>query len=500
MYRRLLARLGFVFALGCSAGDAGAVDPFFPGLGNNGIDVSRYAIDLDINPVTGTLKGRANLAIKAERRLTSFSLDLHGLTVTSITVNGSRAKFARKKDKLIITPLHALAPNTSFAVAIAYSGTPKALPDPTDVSKEQHFLGWLKNRNSTYVVSEPVGASTFFPSNDEPTDKSTYKFRITVPTGYRGVANGVPVGMTSSGSRVRYDWEMMQPMATWLATVHVNKLNLYSQRTANGTPVRIFYAAYEPLTHVRGYAAATKMIPYFESLIGPYPFKAFGTVVVQDPALYYALETQAMATFPSGPTVPTEVSVAHELAHQWFGNSVTVAQWKDLWIAEGAATYFEILWSNRNDPAAFDSAMLDNYSYVVNAKLGPAVVESATQMFGDRTYNRGAATLYALRQTVGDATFYRILRSFLTKYRGGNATTQNFIDTAANVSGNAAVRTLLKAWLYNASVPALPPTANSVPVKSGAAARMAKRKSIVRPNLFGNQCGRGSHRGAPKVC
>ena len=105
------------------------------------------------------------------------------------------------------------------------------------------------------------------------------------------------------------------------------------------------------------------MLPFFERLVGPYPFESYGSVVVDDPVLYYALETQAMSTFPLG--APTEEVVAHELAHQWFGNSASVAKWEDLWIAEGAATYFEVLWPNRNDPAAFDAAMRDIYDYVV---------------------------------------------------------------------------------------------------------------------------------------
>lgn len=143
------------------------------------------------------------------------------------------------------------------------------------------------------------------------------------------------------------------------------------------------------------------MLIYFEKLIGPYPFASYGTVVVQDPILCYALETQAMSTFPDEDNVPDEAFVAHELAHQWFGNSVSVAKWEDLWIAEGSATYFEVLWPNRNDPAQFDKAMMSSYDYVAKRKLGPVVVEKPQQLFKLRTYYRGAAALYALRLKVG---------------------------------------------------------------------------------------------------
>ncbi len=501
MKRRLFVCLSYVLALSWFSSNALAVDPFFPALGNNGIDVSHYKIELDINPVTGKLNAHATLEIKAEKQLSKFTLDLHGLKINSIRVDGSLAQFVRKQDKVEIKPRVPLPANKIFVVSVTYSGAPEAVPDPTSSGKESTYLGWFKTaRNSTYVVSEPVGASTFFPSNDEPNDKATYAFRVTVPYGYRGVANGTQVAAYTVGNKTSWHWEMKQPMATWLATVHVNKLKVYSLRTSKGLLVRVFYPAGVPLANAQGYAKAATMIPYFESLIGPFPFKDYGSVVVEDPALGYALETQAMSTFPSEPNPPSESSVAHELVHQWFGNSVSVARWEDLWIAEGAATYFEILWKNRKNPPAFDAAMLDNYGYVVNARLGPAVVETPTQMFTDRPYNRGAATLYALQKTVGLTTFFRIMKTFVAENRGGNVTTKDFIDTAVRVSGKASVRALLQSWVYDVGVPALPGTGSKV----GAAAQMSVQKSVqkrvARPSFFGNRCGRGSHRGAPRSC
>jgi aminopeptidase N len=489
-----LASLCSVFATSYLATAALAVDPFFPTLGNNGIDVTNYGINLDIDPITGMVKGRTSLTIKAETRLTSLALDLHGMSISSIQVDGAAAKFSRKRDKVRIIPARAIAQAKTFTVTVTYSGKPQALPDPTAGPKETMYLGWFKTaRNSTYVVSEPVGASTFFPSNDEPTDKATYTFRLTVPYGYHGIANGVQVSTNKVGAKVRSVWQMKQPMATWLATVNVNKFNVYSVRTSNGTPVRIYYPKGSPSSHAPGYAAAAKMIPYFETLIGPYPFESYGSIVVEDPALHYALETQAISTFPSGPIPPSETSVAHELAHQWFGNSASVAAWKDLWIAEGAATYFEILWPHRNDPAGFDKAMRDNYSYVLSAKLGPVVVETPGQMFSDRTYNRGAATLYALQLTVGDAVFRKFLKTLITKYRGKTISTQNFVDTAVTVSGDVSLRPKLRSWIYDQVIPALPKA-------PGSTVAMAARERLVRPDFFGNQCGRGSHRGAPMDC
>lgn len=483
----------FVFCsalLGAAAASdsAMAIDPFFPTFGNNGIDVLHYNIELDVDPVSGQVNARTGLVMRAERRLSSFTLDLHALAVSQVTINGQAADFAQADDKLTITPRRLIAQGSFLWVSVTYAGVPDPLPDPTAPADEL-FLGWFKHRKSTYVVSEPVGASTFFPANDEPTDKATYTFAITVPHGYTGVANGWFVGSKPLGSKRRFSWAMLQPMTTWLATVHVNKFNLDVSRAADGTLIRVYSPEDLPETHVESYAKVGEMLPYMEEKIGKYPFASYGSVVVKDPILYYALETQAMSTFPQGRNPPGEDLVAHEFAHQWFGNSVSVKKWEDLWLAEGTATYFEVLWTHREDPAAFDAAMLDIYDYVADQEIGPAVVEKPEEMFTDRTYYRGAAALYALRQKVGDRIFFTILRHFAQDNRGGNVTSEDFIRTAARFSGDGSVRPLLEAWLYDTAVPALPSMANRV-----------IRKNVPRPDLVGSRCGRGSHRGAPASC
>jgi aminopeptidase N len=480
----LLGSVAGVAATFCSVGPAFAIDPFFPTFGNNGIDVRHYNIDLDVDPVSGTVKGLATLAINAERRLTDFSLDLHGLAVTSVKVNGAPARFTQVDDKLTIRPFTALTPRRLFVVSVTYAGTPDGLTDPTDATYD---LGWFKYGDSTYVVSEPIGASTFFPANDEPTDKATYSFGITVPFGYMGLANGKPIGSTTIGNKTKYRWAMLQPMTSWLATVHVNKFNTYTQQTPNGIPVRVYSTDNASPAHVQGYARAAEMIPYFESLIGPYPFASYGSVLVEDPVLYYALETQAMSTFRLRVRPPSENLVAHELVHQWFGDSISVARWEDLWIAEGTATYFSDQWDFRNDPAGFDAVMFDRYNYVVQEQLGPAIVDAPDQLFSDRTYERGAMALYALRQMVGDTTFIRIMRRFHAESRGGNVTTQGFIDTAERVSANPDVRALLHAWLYEVTVPEFPGFAPAATARSAASASSS-------------YCGRVLHRDVEKMC
>ena len=358
-------------AAGLWASPAAAIDPFFPTFGNNGIDVLHYDLDLAVTPGPGTLEGRAVLWIRAQRRLAELSLDLVGLEVSRVTVDSVPAGFEQADDKLIVRPDEPIRQGAVFRLRVAYAGRPEPIPDPTAPGSDIE-LGWFTFRDASYVVSEPVGASTFYPANDEPTDKATFSIAVTVPADYTAAANGVLRSVRATDTGQRFRWEMRQPMTTWLATVHVNQFRLQETNAADGTPIRVYYTALTPPADVDGYALAGEILTWMEPLVGRYPFGGYGSVVVDDPVLFYALETQAMSTFPLGSA--DEAIVAHELAHQWFGNSASIAKWEDLWLAEGTSTYFEVLWPNRDDPAAFDAAMLEIYDFVLANGIGPAVV------------------------------------------------------------------------------------------------------------------------------
>lgn len=471
-----------------AAGPAHAIDPFFPTFGNNGIDVLNYDLALDVAMPSSKLTARATLTIKSLDDLSRFRLDLAGLKVSRVYVNNGVARFSQADDKLTITPSTKIPKGKTFATIIEYSGTPAPIPDPTVPGDPSYQLGWFKYRGATYALSEPVGASTFYPANDEIDDKATFKtISITVPAGYTAVANGVLKSTTPLGAKTRFLWSMADPMTTWAATVHINKFKLTQLSTTTGKPIRIYSTPSTPAADIEGYAKARPMMAYFETLVGPYPFAGYGSVVVDDPALYYALETQAMSTFPLGAAY--ESIVAHELAHQWFGNDVSPAKWADLWLAEGFATYFEELWPNRASPAAFDAAMRNLYDYAVQEQLGPAVVESGELIFSDRTYVRGALTLYALKLKVGDRLFYDILKAYLAKFNDGNAGSRGFIALAVEVSKDQSVSDLLNDWIYRRPVPPLP--------DAGFATAQTKRSGPVpKPDLVGLRC----HRGAGPAC
>jgi aminopeptidase N len=246
-------------ATGMGATPAAAIDPFFPTFGNNGIDVIRYDLDLEVVPGPGTLDGGAELLILAERWLEEFSLDLAGLDVSRVTVNDVSADFEQANDKLIVMPREPIPRGSVFTLSVAYAGTPDPIPHPTAPGSGIE-LGWFTHRNASYVVSEPVGASTFYPANDEPTDKATFSIAVTVPADYTAAANGVLGSVRTTGSEKRFRWDMRQPMTTWLATVHVNRFRLQLTRAPDGTPIRVYYTAATPQADVDGYALSGEIL------------------------------------------------------------------------------------------------------------------------------------------------------------------------------------------------------------------------------------------------
>ncbi|MGE3291356.1 MAG: M1 family metallopeptidase [Geminicoccaceae bacterium] len=463
--------------IGASYGSAHAIDDFFPTFGNAGIDVRHYAIRLDVEGKGTHVDGRAVLNIRATQRLKEFSLDLSHLKVQSVEIDGIRASFSQKPGKLVIRPARAIPKGDRFKAIIVYAGAPRTIPDPTvDDPSSIPGLGWSRWAQSSYVVSEPVGAGTWYPVNDEPTDKASYRFTVVADEPYTAIANGVPVSVTDLGKRRRYAWEQRQPMASYLAITDIGEFKLERGQSASGVPVRNYITAGTPPEGVAAVRKTAVMVDFVEKLVGRYPFDGYGSVLVDDPNLSYALETQAMSTFPS--SWVDELTVVHELAHQWFGDSVTVAEWRDLWLAEGFATYFEFLWEYRGDQGGFDQALNDLYAFVVSRGVGPAVVSTPQELFAANTYYRGALTLEALRRTVGDKAFWRTVRQWYQTYRNGNATSGDFIKLAAGIGGNR-VRPLLHAWLYEQPVPPMP----GVPAATALAASRASEAAVAPPKL-----------------
>jgi aminopeptidase N len=428
-------------------------DPYLPGHGDRSWSAAHYAIDLDYDVAANRLRGEAVIDALAEEELHRVVLDLAHLDVVKVTVDGrAPARYALRSGRLVLTLRSPIARGAAFRVVVKYGGVPQPLIDT-----HHHDAGWEELSDGVIVAGQPHGAPTWFPCNDRPDDKASYTIAVTTQSDYTVVANGVLTERRRGASSVTWRYEQVEPMATYLATVQVGR---YELRPYAGTAVPM--AAAVPTDVGPGFDAAfgrqPEMMDRFVEWFGPYPFEGYTAVVTSDD-LEIPLESQGLSTFGRNfcrDDWDAIRLVAHELAHQWFGNSVTLARWQDIWLHEGFACYCEWLWSEASGGESADTwahrhhdrlAGLDQDFLV--GEPGPAL------MFDDRLYKRGALTLHALRQRVGDDAFFGLLKDWVAEHAGGSVTTEDFRAFASSHSG-VEMDGLFDAWLMQKELPDLP--------------------------------------------
>ncbi|MFF1697033.1 M1 family metallopeptidase [Streptomyces sp. NPDC058257] len=439
-------------APGPHPGADGVGDSYFPQLGNGGFDVRHYGLDVAYNPDTDRLDGRSTITARATQNLSSFDLDLQKLEVTKIEVNGRRAHFTRSGDEIRISPRDSLHKNKTFTATVTYGGVPEPLSGPIVFGSD---YGWMKTADGVFVACEPNAASTWFPSSDHPGDKAAFDIRIKAPKGLTGVSNGRLVDTYDKGGQTVAHWRESEPMATYLATATIGKFDVKKGRTPAGTPI---YVAIDPVlensNNVDVYGVTAEVTDYWSKIFGPYPFEETGAIVDDMPQAGFSLETQ---TKPVYSAVRSESTIAHELAHQWFGDSVSVEKWKHIWLNEGFATYSQWLWSEHKGTQSAHDAFLAGYnSRPADSAFWQTTVGDPQRdtMFASAVYQRGAMTLQVLRERIGDKAFFKLLPAWTKQNRHGNANTDDFIKLAEKISGKQ-LDALFQTWLFTKGKPAL---------------------------------------------
>jgi len=435
-----------------TAGALGVGDPYFPGLGNGGYDVKHYTLALTWNADEGTIDGIATIEAEATQDLSSFSLDLAGMSVAGVTVDGVPAKADHADRELVVTPDDAVPAGESFTAVVTYGGTPTPVSDGTDLFD----VGWQTDGREAFVVNEPAGAATFFPVNDHPSDKATYTFEITAPADQVVAANGLLAGERDEGDGTRtWTYEAGDPMASYLVQIAIGDYELVDAGAVGGVVLRHAFHRSLAATARRATERTAEMIDVLDDVFGPYPFEAYGVLAV-DEDLGFALETQTLTIIGSdvaGSGRRAEEILLHELAHQWVGDAVSPATWKDVWLNEGFATYSEWLWSERTGGAT--AAARARALRGTRADLDtPPGDPGSRELFAVTVYWRGGMTLQALREQVGDDAFFRILREWVDGHLDSVAATPEFIALAEQVSGQQ-LDDLFQRWLYEPGLPSL---------------------------------------------
>lgn len=433
----------------------GSPGGYFRKHGDVTYDVVHYDLRLGYQVEGNQLRGRAELTAVARVDVAELRLDLSGLQVTKVAVDGAAAaRYERKNGKLVIRPRRPVAAGQQFQVVVSYHGK----PEPVDE------MGWEELADGVIVAGQTNGAPTWFPCNDRPDDKAAYRIEVTAPSAYHVVSNGILAESRRGASATTWVYEQREPMAAYLATVQLGR---YQARQVSDAPVPITMVLPERMArrYENAFRRQREMLHYFAATFGDYPFASY-TVVVSEDELEIPLEAQGLSVFGSNflkPGWDNERLVAHELAHQWFGNSLTLASWHDIWLHEGFACYSEWLWSQHSGGRSADEQAREAWSRLAGKPQDILLGDPGPDdMFDDRVYKRGALLLHAVRLTVGDAKFFQLLRSWVSQHAYGSVSTPRFVALAERIC-ELPLQDLFDAWLRHLPLPPLPdPPSSSI--------------------------------------
>ena len=432
---------------------APVIDPYLPTAGNFGYRVSRYELELEYKVAINRLGGTATVTAVTLAELQTFSLDLSSaLSVAKVTVNGKRPKhFRTDRDKLHITLADRLPAGAAMTVAVRYSGTPRPKRTPWGE------VGFEELTEGALVAGQPNGASSWFPCDDHPSAKASFRVQIATESAYLTLANGKLLSRRARAGMTTWTYEQSEPTSTYLITLQVGP---YTRRRMAKNGVEIFSVLPDRLRREfdHDFGRQPQMMKLFVKLFGPYPLADGYTVVVTDDDLEIPLEAQGISIFGANHCDGrrgSERLVAHELAHQWFGNSVTAQRWRHIWLHEGFACYAEWLWSDHCGERSADDWARHYHRRLVDSPQDLVLADPGPQdMFDDRVYKRGALALHTLRRRIGDDAFFALLREWTSRYRHASVVTDDFIALAAQYTEDS-LRPLWAAWLYSAEVPEL---------------------------------------------
>lgn len=430
-------------------------DPVYTDFGNPAIDVLRYELALDWQPGRRWLTGTAILYLRMARPATEVRLDLStALSVTNAALNGAAVAPTRQGDHVTLPSGQPLAAGASVTAVLRYEGSPVRAPFP-GVRKDVEALGaHLGEDGEVYSMQEPFGAYTWFPCSDQPSDKALYDVAITAPAGWAGVSSGRFLGTeTAPGGGTITRWHATEPIATYLVAFAVAPLTRHDATGPGGLPMTLWVPSNDP-TMLPIVRMAPDMVAWLAQRLGPYPFASAGVVVVPDPS---AMETQTMVTIGHLTGYRGQSVLLHELAHQWFGDAVTPRTWRDVWLNEGFASYFEMLYSVDRlgaDQARTLRAWWDDEQQT-RRRTGPAGNWDKNQFAEHNVYYGPGLMLHELRLTLGDPLFFAMVHDWIQHHRYTNQDRASFTQWASAYTGRD-LAPIIDKWLDSPTVPPFP--------------------------------------------
>ncbi len=424
-----------------------AGDPRFPELGSADLDVARYDVAVEYDPDERLLAGTVAVTGTFTQPTDRVALDADGPVVTGVASAGEALEFEMVDHELIVELPAVAVAGERFALDVTFS---------SELSVGSSFgerAGLFPTADGLWSVNEPDGVSTWMPVNDHPTDKAAWRFEVTVPEGVAAVANGDLVGTSTAGGRSVWRWDQPEPMASYLVLLLVGRYDVVDDGVHRGVELRHAVLSSRADT-LEPYREATRaQLDFFVDLFGPYPFEHYG-LAIADSVPGLAMETQGLSLFSAADLDGSlgerqQLLLAHELAHQWFGNSVSPASWDDIWLNEGFATYAQWMWFE-----SIGLGSVDDTARQTLRRLPPwgGPVGAPAELFGPYSYDGGAVVLHALRRTIGDDAFFAGLRVWVERHRDATASTADLRSVMEEVSA-VDLESFFETWVASETLP-----------------------------------------------
>ena len=425
-------------------------DSVYPEVGDPLVDALHYDLALAWTPDSDTLVATERLTFRATADSEDFQLDFDDvLDIASLTIDGDAATFDRSDKDLVVH--HPVQADQDYDLELHYSGTPEPYAAPTERTDFSLGEGWhVTPEHQVWTIQEPYGAFTWYAANDQPADKAFYDFSLTVPAPWTGIANGALTDTTEADGLRTTTWHLDEPASSYLVTVAFGDYTATHLKSDSGVPVTIWGPTDDP-SALGDTRYAGEAIDWLEKYLGPYPFDTFGILIYDGDS---GMETQTMVTLGATPYATSRAVVVHELAHHWYGDTVTPSDWSDVWMNEGMAMYVQGLWEAQDEGITVDQKM-DEWASIerqTRQASGPPG-DYDPDKFGDGNIYYGPALMWnELRHKIGDEKFYALLKDWPAEHEHQNADREEYLSWIEDETG-LELTDFFNAWLLGKTTP-----------------------------------------------